>query len=147
MVTHIEAIGVIVGVKNGPPGMWRSLADPGPVKPISGLITSPLALALGTCAYLALVVTCHRLRRQRVGSGAAGAVALVALSCLGLLTLTELAVRSAGLGLFLWAALVAAWYFVLRVVVARRAHETPTGAAEVVGLARWRKKRNRRGLP
>ena len=134
---------MIVGVKNGPPGMWRSLADPGPVKPISGLITSPLALALGTCAYLALVATCHRLRRQRVGSGAAVAVAL---SCLGLLTLTELAVRSAGLGLFLWAALVAAWYFVLRVVVARRAHETPTGAAEVVDLARWRKKRNRRGL-
>jgi hypothetical protein len=135
------AILVTLAVKNGPPGMWRSLGSPSSAEPIGRLVTSPLWLAAGTAIYLVLAVVVLRRARRRTAPSARAL--LLTTAVLGLLVVAEWLTRSAVLGLLVPVLTAGAWIAVLLSVDRRR--DSPDArrpdarhAAEVVDLAHWR---------
>jgi hypothetical protein len=136
MTLQTVAASVTVGVKNGPPSMWRALGSPDPVKPIDRFVTSPLWLAAAIGIYLALAVVVSRQTRR--GTARPDRTLVTTTAVLGLLVVVELLVRSAALGLLVLVLLVAALVSVLLRNRLHRAHKHARRTTEVVDLARWR---------
>jgi O-antigen/teichoic acid export membrane protein len=127
---------VTMAVKNGPPGMWRALGAPDPVKPIDRFVTAPLWLAAAICIYLALAVIVSRQTRR--GTVRPDRTLVATTAVLGLLVVVELLVRSAALGLLVLVLLVAALVSVLLRAGLHRAHKHARRTTEAIDLARWR---------
>lgn len=136
MALHMMAASVTVAVKNGPPGMWRALRSPVPIKPIDRFATSPLWLATAIGIYLALVVVVSRQTRRATARPDRTLVATTA--ALGLLVVIELLVRSAALGLLVLVLLVAALVAVPLRAGPHGARKHARRTTEVVDLARRR---------
>ena len=156
MTLQTVAILVTLAVKNGPPGMWRSLGSASSADPIGRLVTSPLWLAAATALYLALAVVVLRRARRRTARSARAL--LLTTAVLGLLVAAEWLTRSAILGLIVPVLTIGAWIAVLRTerwrarpdprrADARRPNTRRADAkhaAEVVDLAHWREGRQAR---
>jgi O-antigen/teichoic acid export membrane protein len=136
MALQTVTASVTMAVKNGPPGMWRALGAPDPVKPIDRFVTSPLWLAAAICIYLALVVVVSRQIRR--GTARPHRTLVTTSAVLGLLVVVELLVRSAAFGLLVLVLLVAALVSVLLRAGLHGAHKHARRTTEVVDLARWR---------
>jgi hypothetical protein len=105
------AILATLAVKNGPPGMWRSLGTPSTVEPIGRFVSSPLWLAATTCVFLALTAVVFR--RVRRGAAAPGRALVLTTAILGLLVVAEWLTRNAIVSLLTLTVLAAAWTGVL----------------------------------
>jgi len=105
------ALAVIVGVKNGPPGMWRALESPDLAPPVVGFVTSLPWIAALTCGYVLLAAVISR--RLRQGASSPESPLVVATAVLGALLVIALVANSVVLGFLLPAALIAAWVALL----------------------------------
>ncbi len=160
MTFQTVAIPATLAVKNGPPGMWRSLGAPSTGDPIGRLVTSPLWLVATTCIFLALAAVVSR--RVRRGVAAPGRALVPTTAILGLLVVAEWLTRSAIVSLLALTLMAAAWIGVLHGAEGQRArtdartdarrvdarsdaeHTDEPCPAEVVDLAHWRESKRAR---
>ncbi|HMK91609.1 MAG TPA: hypothetical protein VK576_01295 [Thermoleophilia bacterium] len=142
MSLHATTIATILAVKNGPAGVWRAL-DSSRAGAVGAFLTSPPALAIGACAWLALAVVLYRRARHHRLPG--GLVAMTAVT--GLLVVAGLATRAPLLGLVVPLLLAGLWIATLWPRDRRGSRspehqaQTSDGRAEVVDLARWRERK------